>query len=101
VTAEAAKLKIVSDAEPKPDHLPPTIQLGSQTLDLVALRDCLLSLRDSIYCPMCRCPNWDMATSSGSGERLLHYQDCSLGKFSEILLRAFPKDKTSIKWKAE
>lgn len=98
--SESAKLQIVSEAKPLPkaNSVSSVIEIGGEKIDLIRLRDFLLSLRDRVYCPHCACPDWDAYSRN---DRLLHYSDCVLGKYVETLLRVFPKEKTSIKWMPE
>ena len=74
-----------------------TATTSAPTLDLIGLRDCLVALRDSVYCPECRCPNW----ATERGERISHYPECKVGKFTELLLKIVPKEGTRVRWKQE
>jgi hypothetical protein len=66
-------------------------------IDLVKVRDTLLALRDGVFCPFCRCPNWTYE----EGQRVDHYSDCNLGKLTEAVLRIVPKDHVRLHWKSQ
>lgn len=72
------------------------LTIRNVNIDLAHARDTLLALRDTVYCPECRCPNW---LAEGSGV-IIHYENCRLGKLTEAFLKIVPKDDVRFRWKS-
>jgi hypothetical protein len=72
------------------------VHIRGVSIDLVKTRDTLLALRDGVFCPFCRCPNWMYE----EGQRVDHYRPCELGDLTEIFLKLVPKNHTRMFWKS-
>jgi hypothetical protein len=77
---------------PSYDSTTQILSVNGTQLSLCEMRDLLLRLREEVYCPDCRCPNW-----LGNNK---HFEGCQIGKLTEVLLKIAPKDSNVIRWKS-